>query len=252
MRRKLIRKYKRLLKWGIPELKGRCYGIQKMDYKNTPIVINNFNRIHTLLKLICGLQSRGYNNIYIIDNQSTYPPLLDYYKECPYPVYMLNKNVGHLAIWESGIYKQFTDSYFAYTDSDLEILPDCPDNFMEKFILLLKKYPKALKVGFSICTDDLPDCYSLKHQVQEWENQFWKNEIETNVFKAPIDTTFAVYKPYFKGEIIDFQHLYLRTGLPYSVRHLPWYIDSNNPTEEEKYYLNHLKTSTHWSEQNCK
>ena len=159
MRRKLVRKYKRFKKWVIPELKRRFSKTEEVPYKSVPIVINNFNRVNTLITLIHGLEIRGYNNIYIIDNNSTYPPLLEYYKDCSYPIYMLNKNIGHLAIWETGIYKQFTDSYFAYTDSDLEIHPDCPDDFMEKFILLLKKYPKALKVGFSICIDDLPDCY---------------------------------------------------------------------------------------------
>lgn len=125
-----------------------------------------------------------------------------------------------------------------------------PRRFYGKIHSFTQKYPKALKVGFSICIDDLPDCYINKEQVQKWESQFWKKEIEPNIFKAPIDTTFAVYKPYFKGEIIDFFHLYLRTGFPYSVKHLPWYIDSANPSEEERYYINHLQTSTHWSEQN--
>ena len=80
-----------------------------------------------LTKLIHSLESKGYHNLYIIDNQSTYPPLLEYYTRLPYPVYMLNKNVGHLSLWETGIFKQFKDSYYAYTDSDLEILPNCPD-----------------------------------------------------------------------------------------------------------------------------
>ena len=85
--------------------------------------------------------------------------------------------------------------------------------------------------------------------VRAWESQFWKQEVEPNVFLAPIDTTFAVYKPYFKGELIDFDYVYFRTGFPYSVRHLAWYVDSGNPSEEERYYIGHLKTSTHWSEQ---
>lgn len=55
---------------------------------------------------------------------------------------MLNKNVGHLSLWETGIFKQFKDSYYAYTDSDLEILPNCPDDFIEKFILLLQNIQK--------------------------------------------------------------------------------------------------------------
>ena len=68
MRRALIRKYKRFKKWAIPELKRRFSSTQEIPYKDTPIVINNFNRIDTLLILIKGLETRGYNNIYIISN----------------------------------------------------------------------------------------------------------------------------------------------------------------------------------------
>lgn len=187
MRRKLIRKYQAFnqdfqrskelfLKWFIPEIKKRFLGVKRINYKDIPIIINNYNRLEMLTKLIHGLENKGYHNLYIIDNQSTYPPLLEYYTKIPYPVYMLNKNVGHLALWETGIFKQFKDSYYAYTDSDLEILPDCPDDFIEKFILLLQKYPKALKVGFSICINDLPDHYKLKEKVIEWESIFWKGK----------------------------------------------------------------------------
>lgn len=261
MRRKLIRKYKAInqtyqksrklfLKWFIPEIKKHLFGIKKNDYKDIPIIINNFNRLEMLKVLINGLETRGYRNIHIIDNKSTYPPLLEYYTTLSYPVYMLNKNVGHLALWQTGIFKQFKNSYYAYTDSDLEILPDCPDNFIEKFILLLQKYPQALKVGFSICINDLPDHYKLKEKVIEWENVFWKEEIEPNIFKALIDTTFAVYKPYFVGEPIDPDCFCIRTGSPYSVKHLPWYINNEKLNDEETYYLGHIKTSTHWSVQN--
>ena len=92
--------------------------------------------------------------------------------------------------------------------------------------------------------------YKLKEKVIEWESVFWKEEIEPNIFKALIDTTFAVYKPYFIGEPIDPDCFCIRTGYPYSVRHLPWYMNSAKPTEEELYYLGHIKTLTHWSKQN--
>ena len=70
------------------------------------------------------------------------------------------------------------------------------------------------------------------------------------VAELRIDTTFAVYKPYFIGEPIDPDCFCIRTGYPYSVRHLPWYMNSAKPTEEELYYLGHIKTLTHWSKQN--
>ena len=139
-------------------------------------------------------------------------------------------------------------SYFAYTDSDLELSEDCPDDFMEKFISLLKKYPKALKAGFALRIDDLPECFVNRNDVIDWESQFWRHEVEPGVYDAPIDTTFAVYKPYFRGELIDMNSKYFRTGEPYTARHLPWYVDSANKSEEETYYVSHLQTMTHWSE----
>ena len=161
-------------------------------------------------------------------------------------------NVGHLAFWQTGIYRIFWGQYVAYTDPDVEIDSECPEDFMKRFVELLKKYPKALKAGFSIRLDDLPDCYERRDDVQKWEAQFWKKEIERGVYKAPVDTTFAVYKPYFKGEIVDFSGTYFRVAPPYSIRHLPWYADSLNLSDEDLYYLSSIKTSTHWSEQDKK
>ena len=110
MRRKLIRKYKKakvdfelsrkkFIRYFHLSMKARFCGVRDIPYKEIPIVINNFNRLETLLKLLHSLEVRGYKNIYIIDNGSSYPPLLDYYRECPYTVYLLHKNVGHLAVW---------------------------------------------------------------------------------------------------------------------------------------------------------
>ncbi len=242
----------RTKKWLKPELQYRFSRHGEPDYKNIPIVINNFNRLAMMLRLIDSLTSRGYHNIHIVDNASTYPPLLEWYESCPYTVYRLDRNVGHLAFWETDLHEKFRGQYIAYTDPDVEIHPDCPDDFMEKFVKLLRKYPKALKVGFSLLIDDLPDCYDKKEDVQKWESQFWETEVEPGVFKAPIDTTFAVYKPFFRGELINFAYTFLRVGKPYSVRHLPWYADSANPTGEDKYYISQIRTSTHWSEQEKK
>ena len=63
MRRKLIRKYKAfnqdfqrskelILKWFIPEIKKRLFGVKKINYKDIPIIINSYNRLEMLAKLI--------------------------------------------------------------------------------------------------------------------------------------------------------------------------------------------------------
>lgn len=219
------------------------------DPFNVPIIINNFNRLEYLLKLIHSLETRGYTNIYIIDNHSSYPPLLEYYKICPYTIYRLNKNVGYKAIWETGIFHQFKHDYYVYTDSDMQIDECCPKDFIEHFIKILKRYPTAQKIGFGIKIDDIPDYYINKNQVIEWENQYWNHEVEHGLFRASIDTTFALYRPFCKGEADSKQKVF-RTGYPYLIKHLPWYCPANL-SDEEKYYLSSITQSTHWSQKNA-
>lgn len=220
------------------------------DFKQIPVFINNYNRLTTTKKLIDGLVSRGYTNIHILDNKSTYKPLLEFYEQTPHKVHLLKKNYGSKAFWKSGLWLKYTFSNYALTDSDIVLNSACPDDFIEYFYKLLEKYPKAHKVGFSLKIDDLPDSFKNKEEVIKWEGRYYKKEVEPNVFAAPIDTTFALYRPFSKKGPRGYSVLVLRTGMPYQARHLPWYIDNNNIDEEEIYYLKNIETRTHWSRQN--
>ena len=84
------------------------------DVHDIPIIINNFNRLTTLKELIAALCQRGYRHIYILDNASTYPPLLDYYATCPFEVIRLDANLGFKALWKSGMYKRFCHDYYVH------------------------------------------------------------------------------------------------------------------------------------------
>lgn len=218
------------------------------DLKQIPIVINNYNQLDFLIVLIDSLRKRGYHNIHILDNDSTYPPLLEFYRNTDLNVIRLKENFGHLSFWKSGVYKQFEHNYFVYTDPDLEIVEECPDDFMEVFFNLMQKYPKSSKVGFALKIDDLPDCFVKKEEVINWEKRFWENEVEENVFGAPIDTTFALYRPFTRGGSNSMEYP-MRVGGKYVMRHLPWYIDSKNLSENMEYYVNSCrKNATHWGE----
>lgn len=227
-------------------------GENPIDVKNIPIFINNYNRVSSLKSLISGLEKRGYFNIHIIDNNSTYPPLLEYYKNCNYKIHRLNKNLGFKAFWKSGLWYKYMRRYYCYTDSDLSLIEDCPEDFMSKFYLILEKYPNVHKVGFSLKIDDLPDQFLQKDQVLNWESRFYQNEKEENLFIAPIDTTFALYRPFSKRGKRDGTDEMIRVGAPYQCRHLPWYVNSFNPSNEEKFYAQSLKQPTHWVEHNKK
>lgn len=211
-----------------------------------PIIINNYNRLSMLKQLLSSLEQRGYNNIIILDNCSTFPPLLEFYKETCYRVVFLDENYGFLALWKApGLFKQFKNQFYVYTDPDVVLDEGCPDDFMSYFLDVMKRYPACQKVGFGIRIDDLPDCYKEKNYVLWWERRHWEHPYGENLYKARTDTTFALYRPYCKGG--HSSHLVLRTGFPYVIRHLPWYLDTDNLSEEEQYYIEHVKKPSMWS-----
>ena len=99
-------------------------------------------------------------------------------------------------MWETEIYDRFKQNYYVYTDPDVQIDETCPADFMEYFVRILNTYPSCQKVGFGIRIDDLPDSYHNKSKVIEWETQFWRDEVKPGLYRASIDTTFALYRPY--------------------------------------------------------
>ncbi|WP_125916577.1 hypothetical protein [Hymenobacter coccineus] len=211
---------------------------------NIPIIINNRNHVTYLKRLIASLEKRGYHNIHILDNASTYQPLLDFYNNTQYNVFRLPNNVGFCALWDSPVFDYFKDQYYVYTDSDLELVEECPDDFMVVMHYLLHKYSLG-KAGFSLLTNDLPDTYANKAEVQKWEKQHQIEKVERLAFAAPIDTTFALYKPNTFGPAGILTAF--RTRFPYSARHLPWYENTRLLTPEQSYYYDNAKTSSHWT-----
>lgn len=219
--------------------------VNDIDTKSIPIIINNRNRLLFLKRLVDSLLERGYSNIIILDNDSSYPALLEYYQECPVKVHYLHQNLGFMALSKSNLYKKVRKGFYVYTDPDVVPIDECPDDFLNTFYQIMKKHPSVMKVGFSLKIDDLPDCYDKKQKVIAHEMVFWKSRIDDNCYLAPIDTTFALHRPYSK--ISTFRAKMIRVGYPYELHHLPWYLDSKNLPEEELYYIEHASIGGHWT-----
>ena len=219
---------------------------KQVDYYSTPIIINNFNRLTFLIQLINSLETKGYSNIFILDNKSSYPPLLEFYDRCSYKVYRLNENLGYLALWKSSYFKLFINQFYVYTDSDVVPTRECPSDFMQLFYEKLQSDRRAVKAGFSLKIDDLPDHYKLKQNVLKNEAGYFLERGNDSFYKANIDTTFALYKPGARGGANLYQTMY-RSAHPYEARHMPWYVDLDSLDEEELYYIKNVKQSTHWS-----
>ena len=202
-----------------------------------PIFVTLRDRLSPLLLLLDWLESAGYSNIFLIDNASTYPPLCRFLERCRYNVCYTGKNLGHRAPWLSGmVQREARESYYVVTDPDVVPSEHCPTDVCSFLERILISNTDVEKVGLGLCIDDLPNCYRFRESVIQWEKKFWINEREPGVYEADVDTTFALYRPY--GKVL--RHFpCLRTGYPYVARHLPWYEDSDSPSEEVIYYRKH-------------
>ena len=221
---------------------------QIKDFKQTPIIIISFNQLYYLKQLIAFLQKNEYKNIVIIDNNSTYPPLLEYYEnlESTIVIHRLKDNLGHLSFWKrADIFKQYSKGYYVVTDPDVVPIDVCPENFLEEFRKLLDKAYDRTKVGFSLKLADIPNTNPNKSKILEWESQFWKSKIRPTAYKAEIDTTFALYRPYYNYNLKHFTKAW-RTDYPLQARHGGWYIDIDNLTEEQEFYLKSANESASW------
>lgn len=220
-----------------------------MNYFQTPIYLISFNRLDYLRQLIEWLAHAGYTNIHIIDNDSTYPPLLEYLAQSRHSVHRMDKNYGHLVLWESGKFDNvIRHQNFVLSDCDVVPVEECPADVVEQLAHVLNRYPNFTKVGLSLKIDDLPDCYALKPKVLEWEAPFWEHVLEDGVmYEAAVDTTFAYYRPGISPKDPKWWRSF-RMASPLAARHLPWYSNTDTPSDEDIYYQSHLKEmSSQWS-----
>lgn len=218
---------------------------RKMGLDSIPIFLISFNRLSYIKSMISSLEKKRKKNIIIIDNASTYPPLLEYYESIPYKVIRLDTNWGFQVFWNNPMFEVYRKSFYIISDPDVEPIEECPSDFIEHFFDILYKHPLARKVGFSLKIDDLPENGILTKQVIKWEKKYNKTYIKKDsVFYAQIDTTFALYVP--DDIAISSLSESLRTAYPYQARHMPWYKNPQEITEEDKYYAEH-KTNGWWN-----
>lgn len=216
--------------------------------KNIPIVILNKDRLNPLRMLVDALHKRNYENIIIIDNESSYQPLLDWYKTSRVKVF---HNTFNETLFDTGTfyrlamemrYPPFVDivrGHYVFTDSDV-VPDDCvPADFIEHMIEVCNEF-SVHKVGLSLRIDDLPNTESGR-LFYNMEKGYWENTIphsKYTLYRAGVDTTFALYHPN-SPPLLNMN--VIRMGGNYIARHLPWYYDINNLPDDEMYYLQKLK-----------
>lgn len=196
------------------------------------------------------------HDVIIVDNCSTYKPLLEWYKVCPYKVLStegINLSTYNRFIWEMNLPEMYTaENYYAVTDSDLGF-DGVPKNFIDILLDDLIWNEGIIKSGLSLKIDDLPNnAYANRYRESEKNN--FPSPGANGFYGVPVDTTFAVYsKDRCKNianmwrapnaevpdSFLDHHYFYRshRSPSPYIVKHLPWYMDINNLTEEQQYHI---------------
>ena len=196
--------------------------------------IITYNRLHLPVNMANYIFAHGIDPVFV-DNNSDYPPLLEYYKTTPFEVVRMKENYGYKVVWEQNLLKKFgiTGNYIV-SDPDLD-LSGIPDDFLEVLEEGLRRHPGFDKCGFSLEINDLPH---TDFNPISYEKQFWQHSLDGRYIVAAIDTTFALYKvPYHSFKA-------LRTNRPYTARHMPWYyFDFEDMPEDEQYYFKTCKES---------
>lgn len=221
--------------------------------KEIPVFIISYNRLNYLKQLIEWLTKKGFENINIIDNNSNYEPLLEYLNELSLNVVRLKENLGHLALYKCGLFDEVIKSqYYILSDPDVIPIEECPDDFLDIFYSFLERNKEYTKVGFSLKLDDLPDHYEPKQTVLEWESKFNDEKIkfkykDIQMYRSIVDTTFALYRPNIHCDQKKWWSA-VRSVYPYQARHLAWYENTQNPTEEDIFYKETAaKNITSWT-----
>jgi len=217
------------------------------------VIINNFNRLEPLLKLVSWLKrAENVSEIIIVDNCSTYEPLLDYYTSTEFTIHKAEKNYRFSGL-KKYVEKIPEKESFIVTDSDIVPHENCPLDLIPKLSYFSERYKKQdiLKVGPGLYLEDIPDKYPLKYKILLQQENCRNNAakfvqiIESDsVIPFKIDTVFALYR---ERRSVGKVRPCITMKYPYVVRHMDWYEDPQSFTEEYKNYLstaNEMSTTT--------
>lgn len=219
--------------------------------KNIPLLIPNFNQLTYLLNLINWWKFYNPDNpIHIIDNGSNYRPLIDFYmKRQIFSGVEIFRHIDNDCTKNLAIHlkSEFMADYDYYVISDPDIMPHpaTPPNFLEIFKQEIDENGYH-HVGFQLIIDDLPDWLYKKDWLIGDEKALRQNETFTisghKAWKAPIDTTFALYTKKNGGWRSPMSAEAWSNSLRvFNAFHLGWYIDGERLNPEMENYFNTAK-----------
>lgn len=223
--------------------------------RDIPIFIIAWNQYTYVKSMVEQLQKLDCKKMYIIDNKSTYEPLVKYLKEIDgkngIKVLYQDDNYGH-TVYEKQHILDIAGDLYVVTDPDLILNPKIPSNFLKIMSDVSEKY-KANKVGFALdITNNLDLSKNLDGKKGETfytnEKQYWNNRVNDSdyeMYHAPIDTTFALINK--KYRVLGSMENSIRMAGDFTAVHRPWLIDNEKdllPGEMNFYLTKDNKSTT--------
>lgn len=173
----------------------------------------------------------------IVDNGSTYEPLLSFLEETPYPTHRLSTNEGKFVVWKKDLIPP-TTRWYAVSDPDLD-LKETPNDLFEVLARGMEKYHWALKCGPSLALNAIPK-HSYREEIVFWEKRHWQGPLDDSYSWSAVDTTLALYHSAIPFDPQRWINPSLRTNQPYTVQHLPWIQLPEKVSEEDYNYAQPL------------
>jgi hypothetical protein len=186
----------------------------------------------------------------IVDHGSTWPLALDWLTAMEAAgVTVLRRGPGWhpRSLWGWDVFREMCgEGRYVVTDCDVVPGDDCPPDWPQKLLGLLDEYPEYDKAGLGLRLDRIPESYTGRDHVLEWEGQYWRDQLADGVYRAPVDTTLAMYRTWRERPYFGLHAL--RTGYPYVADHLAWYEDYAHLADELRYYHEHAEPGiSYWT-----
>lgn len=192
----------------------------------------------------------------VMDNGSTFPPMLRLLDDLERdgPVIRLGANPGPRFVLRYPGCLAVLPRHFVVTDPDLRLNPSLPQDFHLTLIALTER-ERVGKAGFAL---DISAAAELRDEafhtparsftIRDHESRFWRTPIAPTdggdpVYRAGIDTTFALYD----RACFDMDHFFraVRVAGRFTCQHLPWRRGFALPAEEEAHYRARQRHSTY-------
>ncbi len=213
-----------------------------------PVFIISFNRLDCLRKLVAWLETAAQAQPIIVDNGSTYPPLVEWLDSMKhaFPIERFPDNRGPYRVWDQRLFERFTSEpqpFYVVTDPDVVPSADCPGDALPRLVDVWQA-TRCPKVGLSLRLEGIPDSLPTCGAIRRWEASMQRPEQTIEIVgpggtvraynESMLDTTFQVNHRDLVPPSCGSAGV--RLAAPYQADHLGWQIDPRNLGDEDRFY----------------